>query len=70
MLIPGVSLILIGWAVTFASFGDFLSANFSANYFPDAIMTLLQILLYAGGLILSALGLTFVAKRDPALKAP
>lgn len=63
MLIPGIILIVIGLAVTFASFGNYLSTNF-AGYFPDASLMLLQIMLYAGGLVLSSLGLIFVVKRD------
>jgi len=33
MLVPGVLLILIGLAVSYTSFGSYLSTNFSASYF-------------------------------------
>ncbi len=64
MLIPGIAMIVMGLTITYASFGSYLSMNFATSYFPIATLTLIQILLYAGGGVLSALGGVFVVKRN------
>jgi len=69
MLIPGIGMLIVGLTVTYASFGTYLSTNFAAN-FPVTVMTLLQILLYAGGAVLSTLGAFFALKKDQASTSP
>jgi uncharacterized membrane protein len=55
MMIPGLIMIFIGLTITYTSFGAYLSA-FSTSYFPIATLTLIQLLLYVGGGVLSVLG--------------
>jgi hypothetical protein len=62
MLIPGLIMILIGLATTYTVFGSYLSTKFATNYFPVAIMALLQLLFYASGVILSVLGIAFLLR--------
>lgn len=55
MLVPGIVMIVIGLTITYTAFGAHLS-DFSTSYFPIATLTLIQLLLYVGGGILSVLG--------------
>ena len=61
MLIPGVIMITIGLATTYTVFGSYLSTNFATNYFPAAIMAMLQLLFYISGIILTIIGGTVLA---------
>jgi len=63
MLVPGIIMILIGLATTYTVFGTYLSTNFASTYFPAAVMTLLQLLFYGSGIILSALGLAVLLRK-------
>jgi hypothetical protein len=58
MLVPGAIMIVIGLATTYTAFGSYLSTNFASNYFPAAIMTMLQLLFYASGAALTIIGIT------------
>jgi hypothetical protein len=58
MLIPGAIMIVVGLATTYTAFGSYLSTNFASNYFPAAIMTMLQLLFYASGAVLTIIGIT------------
>lgn len=64
MLIPGVIMLLVGLATTYTVFGTYLSTKFATSYFPAAIMTLLQLLFYASGLVLSVLGVIVLSRRQ------
>jgi uncharacterized membrane protein len=56
MIAPGVAMVLIGLAVTYVPFGNFMTANLAASYFPVTTMNLIQLLLYVGGISLVVLG--------------
>jgi hypothetical protein len=58
MLIPGAIMIVVGLATTYTAFGSYLSTNFASNYFPAAIMTMLQLYFYASGAVLTIIGIT------------
>ena len=65
MLVPGIAMVLIGLATTYTVFGTYLSTNFETSYFPSAVMTLLQLLFYGSGIVLSAMGIiVFVRKKQ------
>ena len=64
MLIPGIIMLLVGLATTYTVFGTYLSTKFATSYFPAAIMTLLQLLFYASGLVLSVLGVIVLLRRQ------
>ncbi|MCW4010252.1 MAG: ECF transporter S component [Candidatus Bathyarchaeota archaeon] len=64
MIVPGIAMIAIGLTVTFASLSSYLPTNLAASYFPAATLTLIQILLYAGGATLTALGSIFIVKKS------
>jgi len=63
MLVPGVIMIIIGLATTYTVFGTYLSTNF-ASTFSTTIMALLQLLFYGSGIILSALGLVVLLRKN------
>lgn len=62
MLTPGIMMITIGLIITCTSLGTYLSLNFAAS-FPSATLSLIQILLYAGGGILAVLGGCLMTKK-------
>jgi len=64
MLIPGIIMISIGLVITYTTFGSYLSTKFATNYFPAAIMALLQLLSYASGIVLSVLGIIILLKSQ------
>lgn len=66
MLAPGIIMILIGLSITFAPLGSYLSTSFTAGYFPITTLSLIQLLLYAGGLTLSILGGILFVKKNTA----
>lgn len=66
MLAPGIIMILIGLTITYAPLGSYLSTNFAASYFPITTLSLIQLLLYAGGLALSIVGSICMLKKKAA----
>jgi hypothetical protein len=62
MLIPGIIMIVVGLATTYTAFGSYLSTNFATSYFPAAIMTMLQLLFYASGTVLTMIGITVLLR--------
>ncbi len=64
MLAPGIIMILIGLTITYAPLGSYLSTNFAAGYLPITTLGLIQILLYAGGLVLTVLGAVLFVKKS------
>ncbi len=67
MLIPGVIMICVGLITSYTTFGSYLSTTFAANYFPTAIMTLLQLLFYASGILLTVIGIVVLVGKKPPL---
>ncbi len=63
MLAPGIIMILIGVTITYAPLDSYLSTNFAASYLPITTLSLIQLLLYAGGIALSMLGSIYVFKK-------
>lgn len=64
MLAPGIIMILIGLTLTYAPLGGYLSTNFAASYLPITTLSLIQLLLYAGGFALSVLGGIYIVKKS------
>jgi uncharacterized membrane protein len=64
MLAPGVIMILIGLTITFAPFGSYLTTSITASYLPVTTLELIELLLYAGGLVLTALGAVLFVKKS------
>ncbi len=63
MLTPGLTMITIGLLITCTSLGSYLSINFATSYFPTTTLSLIQILLYSGGCVLSILGGCLLIKK-------
>jgi hypothetical protein len=64
MLAPGIIMILIGLTITYAPLGSYLSTSFSAGYLPITTLGLIQLLLYAGGTVLTVLGAVLFVKKS------
>lgn len=62
MLGPGAIMVLVGLTITYAPLGGYLSMDFAVNYLPLTTLSLIQLLLYAGGIALVVLGLLNVSK--------
>ncbi len=64
MLAPGISMILIGLTITCTSLGGYWSTAFAASYLSLTTLSLIQLLLYAGGIALTVLGGILIAKKS------
>jgi hypothetical protein len=65
MLAPGIIMILIGLAITFTPLNSYLSStNIVTSYLPITTLNLIQLLLYAGGTVLSMLGAVLFVKKS------
>ncbi len=64
MLAPGVIMIIIGLVLTFTPLSSYMSTNIVASYLPITTLNLIQLLLYAGGTILAALGAVLFVKKS------
>ncbi|MGD6934139.1 MAG: ECF transporter S component [Candidatus Bathyarchaeia archaeon] len=64
MLAPGVIMIIIGLVLTFTPLSSYMSTNIIASYLPITTLNLIQLLLYAGGTILAALGAVLFVKKS------
>jgi hypothetical protein len=63
LAVPGIIMLMIGLAITFSPFGNYLATNFAKN-FPPQVMELLQILFYGSGAALSILGFTVLGAES------
>ena len=59
MLIPGLIMLLVGLATTFTVLGDYIS-----TFFQEPTLTLIQLMFYASGSILSILGILFYTGKE------
>jgi uncharacterized membrane protein len=64
MIIPGITMILIGLILTYAPLGSYLSTNLAASYLPVTTLNLIQLLLYGGGFALAVLGGVLTARKS------
>jgi MFS family permease len=64
MIVPGLALIAIGLIVSFVPLGGYLPVNFATSYFPATTISLIQLLLYLGGIALTILGILAVTKKE------
>lgn len=63
LAVPGILMLIVGLAVTFTAFGSYLATNFATTFTP-AVMELLQILFYACGVTLLALGFAVLGAKS------
>ena len=63
LAVPGAVMLSTGLATTYTPFGAYLSTNFSGTFTPT-VMELFQILFYASGITLIALGLAVLGARS------
>jgi uncharacterized membrane protein len=64
MLAPGIIMIIIGLCTTFTPLSSYMSTNIVGSYLPITTLNLIQILLYAGGAVLTALGAVLFVKKS------
>jgi hypothetical protein len=61
MLAPGIVMILVG--LLFTCFGDLLASTIVANYISAITLSLIQLILFAGGVVLSIIGAACIIKK-------
>ncbi|XHH09118.1 MAG: ECF transporter S component [Candidatus Bathyarchaeia archaeon] len=64
MLAPGVIMILIGLTISFTPLNSYMSTNIVASYLPITTLNMIQLLLYAGGTVLTVLGAVLFVKKS------
>ena len=69
MLIPGIIMILLGFAATYSALNGYCSTGFTASYLSESSLSMIQALLYAGGAVLTALGCFLTIKKDTGSKS-
>ncbi|NLE05183.1 MAG: hypothetical protein GX638_10355 [Crenarchaeota archaeon] len=62
MLIPGITMIVVALTITYTSLANYLTTNLT-GYFSTTTLTLIQILLYVGGITLTTIGSTILIKK-------
>lgn len=68
MLVPGIIMIMLGVAVTYFELGGYWSTGLTASYLGESSLSMIQVLLYAGGVVLTALGGFLALKKDTGSK--
>lgn len=63
MLLPGIVMVVLGLVLVYMPLEGILSSNFVVSYFPVTSVQLIQLLLFAGGIVLSVLGGTALLKE-------